>query len=385
MDDLQRAITLSQAAVDQAPTGFSGRSGLLHNLGMTLRDWYSRTGDLAALERAIAAHEEAVATTRPGSPALWLHLSGLGLALFDRFRRTGNRSDLDRCISTQQEALAGVPTYSSVRYVCLNTLGNALRVRAGLTNNVEDLLSSVKTLEEGISAGPSNSPLTVVMLSNLGLAWGLLAEATRKPSDLDAAIEIQRRAIDLTPMTSIFRSASLAALGMSLRERYNWSGDSHDLRGAIDSFREACNAGIISHTEQALETAQVWAAWAVARRSWNEAADAYQFALWATQNLFQAQLVRRHKETWLVLVRGLHGRAALTIAMVGDAQAAALTLERGRAMLLSEALERNRADLRRLAELGHQDLAERYWRAAGHVAELSALGDTAAVTPRPIA
>jgi CHAT domain-containing protein len=383
MDDLEQAIALSQAAVDQAPDGFPGRPSLLHNLGTSLRDWYTRTGDLDALEQAIDAHEEAVATTRSGSPARWLHLSGLGIALFDRYRRTGNRNDLDRCISTQQEALAGVPTGSTVRYTCLNTLGNALRFRAVRTNSLEDLLSSIEVLEEAVATSPPNSSLVPVILSNLGLSRGQLADVTRDQSDLDAAIDIQRRADDRTPATAIFRSMNLSVLATSLRARYTRNGDPHDLQAAIAAFRESCNVGLASHTEQVLTTAQIWGAWAVARRSWIEAAEAYEFALQATRDLFEAQLVRRHKETWLEVTRGLHSRAAYATAMAGDAETATLALERGRAMLLSEALERDHADLQRLASLGHQDLADRYWLAADRVAELSRPPDATAVAPNP--
>jgi hypothetical protein len=45
-------------------------------------------------------------------------------------------------------------------------------------------------------------------------------------------------------------------------------------------------------------------------------------------------------------------------------------LERGRALLLSDVLERDRADLGRLASVGHAGLADRYRRSAEEVARL---------------
>jgi hypothetical protein len=74
--------------------------------------------------------------------------------------------------------------------------------------------------------------------------------------------------------------------------------------------------------------------------------------------------VREHTETMLRLTTTMHADAAYALDKSGNSPEAAGAVERGRAVLLSEALERDRADLQRLLETGHRDLAGRYRRAA---------------------
>lgn len=66
----------------------------------------------------------------------------------------------------------------------------------------------------------------------------------------------------------------------------------------------------------------------------------------------------------LRLAATLHTRAARALAGSGSAREAAIAMERGRAVLLSEVLERDRADLHRLRETGYRELADRHRRAA---------------------
>jgi hypothetical protein len=113
-----------------------------------------------------------------------------------------------------------------------------------------------------------------------------------------------------------------------------------------------------------LRAARSWGTWAGRRERWHEAAEAYTFGTAAADRLFQVQLVREHSETILRLTATLHANAAYALDKSGNSPAAAVAVERGRAVLLSEALERDRADLQRLLETGHRDLADRYRRAA---------------------
>ena len=117
--------------------------------------------------------------------------------------------------------------------------------------------------------------------------------------------------------------------------------------------------------------ARNWGRWASARRSWTEAAEAYHAAMDLTDRLFRTQLFRSHKEAWLREAKALPAHAAYALARSGDASGAVQALERGRALLLSESLQRDRANLDHLMDLGHQDLAESYRQAADRVHDLS--------------
>jgi hypothetical protein len=54
----------------------------------------------------------------------------------------------------------------------------------------------------------------------------------------------------------------------------------------------------------------------------------------------------------------------------GDNAAAAVAIERGRALSLAQALERDRADLQRLREVGHGDLHDRYQQVSWRLRQL---------------
>jgi tetratricopeptide (TPR) repeat protein len=369
--ELERAIALAQSALDHAPADFPGRADLLHNLGTVLRDLYAQTGELDALERAVEAHSESALLTRDGSPARPLRLDGLAIALFDRFRRTGDRADLNHCIEMEKNALQESVSGSLLRAQCMNTLGNALRVRATVTGSLQDLRDALLVLREAVAASRSDSPRMPMLLANLGLVHAAMHAATADASELDAAVNTQQRAVDLAPGGSLLRPWTLSALGDSLRQRYARNGNPGDLEAAISAYRNSCALDLATQTEQLLASARAWATWATARRSWSEAAEANGIAVGAARKLFEAQVVRRHKESWLRETRGLHHEAGYAIAMAGDARAAVRSVEDGRAMLLSEALDRERADLQRLTMLGRPDLADRYREAANRLVNLS--------------
>ena len=82
----------------------------------------------------------------------------------------------------------------------------------------------------------------------------------------------------------------------------------------------------------------------------------------AIDQLYQAQLDRPGKESWLSEAVGLHAHLAYACARLDRLEKAVAHLEHGRAFILSEQLELRRADLERLPALGHQELYDRYLR-----------------------
>jgi hypothetical protein len=118
-----------------------------------------------------------------------------------------------------------------------------------------------------------------------------------------------------------------------------------------------------------LLAARNWGRWAIEQEAWSDASSAYRNGLQASDRLFQIQLLRTDKEVWLRSMRGLHAAAAYAMAKAGDITGAAAAMEAGRARLLSQALERDRADLARLRD-ENQPLYQRYVAAAGRVSQL---------------
>ncbi len=77
----------------------------------------------------------------------------------------------------------------------------------------------------------------------------------------------------------------------------------------------------------------------MARQDWDEAVRAYRYGLDAAGELFRLHRLRSHRETWLQAVQTLPHNAAYALARVGDLAGAAETVEHGRALLLTEALQ----------------------------------------------
>jgi CHAT domain-containing protein len=118
-----------------------------------------------------------------------------------------------------------------------------------------------------------------------------------------------------------------------------------DLARAIEAYEGACQKGVDTALEEALRAARNWGNWASARGEWCEARRAYDYGLEASERLFRTQLLRASKEAWLREARGLHARAAYALARMEEPKLAVETMERGRARLLSQILEREPADL----------------------------------------
>jgi hypothetical protein len=108
-----------------------------------------------------------------------------------------------------------------------------------------------------------------------------------------------------------------------------------------------------------------WIRWAGRRSAWREASEADTYLLRAAQALHRAQTARHHQEAWLRASKGLAHEGAYALARQGRAEAAAVRLEQGRAVLLSEELDLVPALLDRLPGT----LQERYAEAARRLRE----------------
>jgi len=298
---------------------------LLNSLGNGLRARYARSGSLDDLEEAICVSQQAVERTAPDSPDMHTYLNNLGNGLSDRYARSGSLDDLEQAIRVRRQALERTDPDSPDMHTCLNNLGIGLRDRYARTGSLDDL---------------------------------------------EQAIRVYRQAVERTDPDSPERPSYLNNLGAGLRDRYARSGSLDDLEEAIRAYEGACRDGLDVALEAGLISARNWGNWALERRAWAEAVRAYGYGMEAIERLYRAQLTRRAKESWLRAAQGIPARAAYALARSGDVKEAAVALERGRARLLAEVLERDRADLDAL-EQAHPAHGAGYRRAAARVAALS--------------
>ncbi|MFF9286556.1 CHAT domain-containing tetratricopeptide repeat protein [Streptomyces griseosporeus] len=391
--DLTESIGLVRQAVGLCPPGSAYRDVALNALSGVLRDRYFRTGDLSDLAESIDLSRAALDEAPPGSPR-WGHLINLGVALRQRYTRSRELSDLDEAIARWQEAYDGISQTAgrrTTRLSVLTGLSVALLDRYDRTRDGRHLERAIALAREAWDLSTSSTGVDV-NIANL-LASALMTGFWRDHDlhGLHEAETVLRQALAVDRGSvhgRMFLPSSLARVLSTRWAAEGTGGGTAVLDEGRALFRGAVTAGLVANPELARVDSRAWGGWAASLGSWSEAAEAYGYGLRAMEQLFRAQLTRATKELRLRDAQGLAVDAAYALARSGDAAAAAVALERGRALLLSEALERSRARLEELAASGHGELVERFCRgnAALTALEQRALAEASGpdpVLPRP--
>ena len=176
-----------------------------------------------------------------------------------------------------------------------------------------------------------------------GLATGLRERAAAGPpsaaaDDLREAIALHRRAIELMAESTEL-AGFLTNLGMSLHGLAAATGDTEAYVEAVEVFRRAVTAGQETAPGQALDAALGWRRLATdGVPVWADVAAASDAALDALRRLLRSQVLRADKEAWLRSTRDVTAWAGRAHLELGHPAAGALALERGRALMLSDAL-----------------------------------------------
>ena len=368
IDLVDEASGILRRALGRIDQRSPDRPGLLHSLGVAEQAGYARTGELDRLVAATGAVDEAVRTTPAGAPERSIYLDSLAAWRADLFLRTGAEADLLASIQAAEAALDGTPRGATERPRRLSTLANAL---AAQSPEPATLDRSIALSQEALDLAPPESAEKWIYTANL--AAGLLDrwEADRDRPDLDRAVDGYESALQAAPPEASEVAALLHNLGAALQLRYEAYGRSADADRAAEAYQRARRLGSVRQPEVALLAAIALGDLASRRSRWSDGGAAYGHGLEAMERLVRAQTTRRHREAWLRAAQVLPARAAYAALQAGQpTSVAALRLEAGRALLLSDALERNRVDLSRLRDGGHADLAERYQRLVQRLAVL---------------
>jgi CHAT domain-containing protein/tetratricopeptide (TPR) repeat protein len=412
-DDLDRAVDAAQAAVAETSADSTERPRYGSELGAACLTRYEVTGDVSDLEGAVTVLEEAARTAGEVLPAdhadLPMCLAALAAALWARYRQAGNLADLERATVAAQRAVDGTPPTSPdraerltvlgmIRWAChvhtrdqadgseavaafqaavdaapagsaqhaglVSNLAGALVARASDSEDLADADRAVNLLENVLADGRTLAAERPNLLANLGMALQLRQVLRGQSDDTQRAVELLEEALAGLPAGAPLAVSCYSGLGLMLIRRHAVSGHADDARRAADALRRACSAGLLERAEVVLDQARMWAIWAGQRGAWEEMAEAGGYGLAAMEQLLATQLLRGQKEAWLRRGQGLPAMAAYALARVGETGEAVTALERGLALLLSEALSLHRTDLTRLAGAGNAPLVERYRRAA---------------------
>jgi tetratricopeptide (TPR) repeat protein len=366
--ELEQAIALLEEAVERAHDDARSRVSWLANLGGALNARYDATGDLADLERAIATCETALNVPAHGPDRAGC-LSDLANGLVALFERSGGSAQLDRAIDCYREA-SGIATARREHSISLSNLGLALQVRYQHAGREGDLRDAVAAYEESYRALPDSDQLHWRVLGNLSGALQLLAALTSNAEFLARALAGYEATVEHIDERSPDAPVAWSNLALGLQSRYDSDRAPADLVRSVELYRRSCEEGVAVRPGMFVGVAQRWGEWAVGREQWQEAADAFDAALDGLDEVVRSQVAREHKESWLRDAVGVSGDAAAAAVRAGQRERATAALERGRAVLLSDALSRDGAALDELAHRGLGALADRFRAAADRLTAL---------------
>jgi tetratricopeptide (TPR) repeat protein len=360
-EDIDSAVAMSQRALEKARGWPPLIPSATEQLAQSLGQRYESFNDVDDLRRAISVAESVIDQAAHNLDSARL-TSLLGSLLRQRWFLFRRPEDLDRAIELNEAALS--MARGSGRPIRMTNVGNALLERWNLSRRIEDLERAADLHVRAVELSEPTDWQLAARLNNAGNSTLALARATNDDSTLERAIDYAERAVAATRPNAQELASRHYNLGQALVVAAE-SRAGRDLDERIRrAFRAACDTGLDRSLQWALEAARAWGRWAAGRCDWPEAATAYAFGVEALSRLFVGQLTRDDKETWIGEAASLPAEAVHALALAIRPQDAVATAERARAMMLSDALGRDRADLARIVADGRGDLAERFRTAA---------------------
>ena len=413
-----RCLGEPDSAAPQASSGIARQAGLAR----AWRDMHAVTGDARLLDDAIGGYRQALAATGPKAPVRATYLDNLGMALLDRYERSGAIDDADESVRLLRQAREATPPCSPALAGVVNNLGVALWSRSA--HRPADLPEALAAFEQAVAITPARSPDAATYLDNLANALSDRYERSGDLADLDKAVQAYEQAIAGLPASAPERLRIRANLAVGLLTRYR-EARGRDADGAADLERAVAElTDVVARTPPgapalvnrlnslgvglkykfvrgndpaclqqgraalaaaggpdgardirwSLAAAATLAGWDAERAQWQEAAAGFRTAMATAESYLRVQVGRQSTEAAMRRFGGLHGDAAYALTRTGKPAEAAAAMERGRAVLLSDALDRGLV-LTRLRSADREDLsalAERLRAASNRVQELTA-------------
>ena len=151
----------------------------LNNLANALHRRFERMDSMEDLDRAVTLNQQAVDLTKAGYK-LHKYLNSLAYTLRSRFSRTKLGGDLDRAIDAMQRAISLLSAQNCNTLKYLDILAGLLEQRSIFTNRKEDLKQVLELNEQIVDACPENHPNRPMYLTNLGSRYLSSFEQTKE-------------------------------------------------------------------------------------------------------------------------------------------------------------------------------------------------------------
>ncbi|MEV1117202.1 CHAT domain-containing protein [Actinosynnema sp. NPDC049800] len=370
--DLDDAIALFETSVAAAAKDRTSSDYLSRvNLGSALMARYRLTGDLGAAFRALEMQEAALEhTPRKTGFGYESALGNVGATLNELYRSTSDPGLLDRAIEALRGAAEFAPADSADLAVIHMNLAVALEAKAQRDHDTEILMEALTAIKAALDRLPPESPRYAVAVSNYGWLLSTFYEASADPAALDESVRALEFGLEGFGPDEPSRVNTLHNLVRALGSRSLLTGSPADLERAVGLVREVVDDLADLPAAIVLTMSDTFAGVAMRAGDPPLAITIYQHALGLRDRLYRTMPGRWEREVWLREAGNLPSDAAYALARHGDLRAAVLVLDRGRAMALSENLERDFADLAALAAAGHDALVAEYEEAAAAVRQV---------------
>ncbi|GAA4091802.1 CHAT domain-containing protein [Actinomadura miaoliensis] len=370
---LRRAVALAEG---NAGSDRVVRAHRLQQLAVLYSDRYVAEGDLGDLDRSIDSAQRALdLLVRHGFNWRAVAMS-LASRLMLRARVTGEVRNADLAVSLLDEAAVGEGSgggderAADQRARRLTNLGNALLQRYMLVaDGDDDLRRAVAVLREAPETTAESSPYWPRRVFNLANALQALGEARRDPAVLDEAVGAFRRALDRVG-NSVFRAMYTVPMCSALLLKHRLTEDAAPREEAVRTLEDLLRTD--PPWQGTVLGAQLLGNAHAAGGRWEQACAAYARCMEALTIAVRGERLRGNKEGWLREAVGVPTRAAVAHVHAGDPAQAVAVLERGRAVLLAQALELADADVAELRAAGRHDVADRWEAVTRRIAVLQA-------------
>ncbi len=356
-DDFDGARTTYRAVYEIDPSAPASAT----NLATSYLDGFRRTGQIAELEHAAALMHEALGNTRVGDAlGEGTRTANLAGAYVAAWQLTRDPEHLEKAITFSGLALDVLPSGALARAEAASNRAIALveRYQHSVEPDRADLEAALAADNEAVALVPHNPRYR----SNRATTLALL-------NDFTAAIESLREVLHALPAGAPGRAGTLVNLATALF-------DANDADSARAVLRQAETEAGGLEPAVAVRAASGLGFLARRRGEWVEAAEAFERALLAAGNLFGAEgSTGGTREIWLTGHGEIAAQAARARVAAGDPGAAAVALETGRALQITEALGFDLADLDGLTAAGHSSLAGRFRDAVAWLRDLEVRPD----------
>lgn len=195
--DLERSIMLANQALTTTPPGCNDPQAIvLTNLGKMLSIRYERFRTVNDLNRAIDITEEAVGAIDPDNPERAFILWNLGAMLGTRYQLLGGIEDLSQAIKWAEGAVTATPVTHPDRPSRLNNVGMFLLERNKQTTSLADLERAVGFVEAAVAAIEITHPARPALLNNLGMIFQRRHTQQGQKEDIYKAIVCLQQAVE---------------------------------------------------------------------------------------------------------------------------------------------------------------------------------------------